>query len=389
MEFGHLDSLRSEFRRAFGSEPEVASRAPGRVNLIGEHTDYNDGWVLPAAITFEVDAVARPRDDQFVRIYAVDLGRQAQFDLRDDRPSQELWLRYPQGMAVMLRKAGHEVRGIDIAYKGDVPRGSGLSSSAAVEVALGILYARTSGLEVSNPEIAAIAHDTENVFVGVPTGVMDQYISANGKADNALLLDCRSLEFTQIPINLPGVSIVIVNTNVHRELAGSEYSNRRADCESAVEKLRARLPHIRTLRDVTTYDLEANHDLVSETELKRARHVVMENERTLQAAKALEAGDARQVGKLMYESHASLRDLYQVSSPELDAVVEIAQSIDGVIGARMTGAGFGGCAVSLVENEAVDAIEAAIGREYPARVGGKAEVYVCRAVDGGTTRSLI
>lgn len=386
--YKHLDELRAEFKARYGSEPALIARAPGRVNLIGEHTDYNEGWVLPAAITFEVNVVLSPRGDGRMRIVSMDLDKFAEFDLADGEIPEDLWLRYPKGMAVMLQKEGQQLRGADAVYKGDVPIGSGLSSSAAVEVAFGKAFVSASSIDVTDAEIAVTAHHVENEFVGVPTGVMDQFISATGREGHALLLDCRSLEFRHIPINLPGTSIVIINTNVQRELAGSEYRNRRADCEAAVRALQQRLPEVKSLRDVSTEMLEVHADLLNEVQLKRARHIVEENARTLEAAKALEAGDAREVGRLMYASHESLRDLYEVSSPELDAVVDIASGVPGVIGARMTGAGFGGCAVALVEDGAVDEFRGQIESGYLERMDREAIVYVSKPVEGASSRWL-
>ncbi len=386
--YKHLDKLSSEFERRFGSAPTLASRAPGRVNLIGEHTDYNDGWVLPVALPFEVNVAARPREDGCVRIVAADLGQEAEFGPEDTEPSEDLWLRYPQGVAVEMRRDGHPLVGLDAVYGGDVPRGAGLSSSAAVEVSWVQAFALASGLSLPGPEIALLSKRVENEFVGVPTGVMDQFISALGREGHALLLDCRTLEYRHIPINLPGVSIVVVDTGGRRELASSEYSRRRADCEAAVERLHTRLGDIRALRDVTPEQLEANVDVLDEVQLKRARHVVSENARTLEAADALTAGDAPRIGELMNASHTSLRDLYEVSSPELDAVVEIAGGVEGVIGARMTGGGFGGSAVALVREEAVEPLRDALAEQYPPRAGRAATVYVCKAAQGAEAKRL-
>ncbi|MDP9351750.1 MAG: galactokinase [Chloroflexota bacterium] len=386
--YKHLDRLREEFERRFGRPPTLAARAPGRVNLIGEHTDYNDGWVLPIAIPYEVNVAASPREDGQVRVVALDLDKEATFPAGDAEPSEELWQRYPQGVVVELSQAGHSPVGLDAVYTGDVPVGAGLSSSAAVEVAFVRLFARASDITLSGPEIALLSRRVENEFVGVPTGVMDQFISALGEAGLALLLDCRSLEYRHIPINLPGVSVVVMDTGARRELASSEYRKRRAECQAAVERLRERLGDIRALRDVTSEDLQANSDLLDEVQRKRARHVVEENERTLQAADALAAGDARRIGQLMAASHASLRDLYEVSSPELDAVVEIACGVDGVIGARMTGGGFGGAAVALVEERAVEDLQRALAAEYRRRSDHEATVWVCKAAQGAEASRL-
>ncbi len=386
--YRHVEALTRAFEQRFGKAPTLAARAPGRVNLIGEHTDYNDGWVMPVAIPYEVNVVAAPRADEQVCLVAHDLGEEATFALDDTQPSEDLWQRYPQGIAVKMQEAVHQLTGLDAVYGGDVPRGASLSSSAAVEVAFAGVFALAADILLPGPEIATIARLAENEFVGVPTGVMDQFISALGKEGHALLLDCRSLDYRHIPINLPGVSIVVMDTGVHRELANSEYRKRRADCEAAVERLRSRLPNIRALRDVTPEDLEANADVLDETQRKRASHVVTENARTLEAAEALEAGDAARIGALMQQSHESLRDRYEVSAPELDAVVEIATGTEGVIGARMTGGGFGGAAVALVQDGAVDGLKQALATEYPRRSGREATVFVCQAAEGAETRRL-
>ena len=387
-QFKHQAAVTEAFARVFRSPPALIARAPGRVNLIGEHTDYNDGWVLPVAIPYEVNVAATPRDDRELHLHALDLGKDARVSLDDRQPSEELWLRYPQGVAVVMQEAGQALRGMDAVYTGDVPIGGGLSSSAAVEVAFVQTFATGAGLMLPGAEIALLARRAENEFVGVPTGVMDQFISALGVAGRALLLDCRSLDYRHVPIELPDVAIVIMDTGVRRELARSEYRRRRADCEAAVRRLQARLPGIRALRDVSGEDLEANRDLLDDVLLRRARHVVSENARTLAAADALAAGDAQRVGELMRASHESLRDLYEVSSPELDALLEIAWGVPGVVGARMTGAGFGGAAVALVEMAAVERLAAAVEREYPARTGRHAALLPCRAVDGAEARWL-
>jgi galactokinase len=381
-DFKLITPVVTAFRSHFGAAPALVTRAPGRVNLIGEHTDYNGGWVLPAAISFEVEVAAKPRTDDAVNLVAVDLGQEVSFHLQDRERQGELWRRYPQGVAVAMQEAGHRLSGMDAAYLGDVPIGAGLSSSAAVEVAFASAFAAVSGLALTPVELALLAHRAENDFVGVPSGIMDQFISALGRANDALLLNCASLEHRFVPINLPETVIVVMDTGVRRELARSEYGRRRAECEEALRRLRGRLTTVDTLSDVSPEELEANRDLLEPTLLRRARHVVEENRRTLEAAAALEAANAARVGALMRASHESLRDLYEVSSPELDALVEIAWSVDGVVGARMTGAGFGGCAVALVEERAVDPLRAALTAQYRARSGRDARVFVCRVVAG-------
>ncbi|ACZ41472.1 galactokinase [Thermobaculum terrenum ATCC BAA-798] len=380
--FKHIGALIRAFEMRYGGKPTIASRAPGRINLIGEHTDYNDGWVLPAAINYEINVVCRPRNDSLVRLVALDMGKESDFYLENHNRTDFLWLRYPQGVAVELQNRGYKLRGMEAVYMGDIPVGSGLSSSAAVEVAFVHAFCRAADIELSGEEVALIAQRAENDFVGVPCGVMDQFVSSLGRQDHALLLDSRSLEYQHIPINLPNVSLVILDTGVSRELAGSEYKKRRQDCEEAVTRLSTRISGIKALRDVTLEQLEENLDLLTSTQRKRARHVIEENMRTLEAAEALRNGDAAAIGRLMKESHISLRDLYEVSSFELDTIVEIAWDTDGVIGARMTGAGFGGVALALVHQDAVPTLYERVMQEYHARTGKEPKVFVCRAVDG-------
>ncbi len=380
----HLDRVVAAFEATYGGRPELVARAPGRVNLIGEHTDYNDGWVLPIAIPYEVNVAAKTRQDDQMRVRAVDLGKQASFGLDIQEPSEETWLRYPQGVAVMLRREGHALKGLDAVYAGDVPRGSGLSSSAAVEVAFAHAYAASAAISLSGPQIALASKRAENEWVGVPTGVMDQFVSALAREGHALLLDCRTLEYENIPINLPDMVVVVMDTTVSRALAGSEYGKRRADCEAAVQALQPHLPDVKALRDVSPEQLEEHADDLTDVQLKRARHVVRENARTLEAAAALRAGDAGRMGELMHSSHESLRDLYEVSSPDLNAVVEIASSVDGVVGARMTGGGFGGSAVALAQQSAVEPLQRVIAEQYPQRTGRHAKVFVCEADPGAS-----
>jgi galactokinase len=323
-----------------------------------------------------------------VDVLALDLDQRASFNLNEREPSAALWQRYPQGVAVAVQDAGHRLRGMNAVYAGDVPIGSGLSSSAAVEVAFARAFAAVAGLELPGEEIARLTRQAENEFVGVPSGVMDQFISALGAAGSALLLDCRTLAYRLVPIALPGVSIVVMDTGVRRNLATSEYRRRRADCEAAVAALQARLPGITALRDVSADALAANRDVLDEVQYKRAAHVVHENARTLAAAEALARGDAVRMGALMHASHESLRDLYEVSSPELDALVEIAWHTPGVVGARMTGAGFGGAAVALVRANAVPRLEEMVAQSYPARTGREARLYVCTPAAGASVQLL-
>jgi galactokinase len=374
--------LRRAFSQAFGASPQVLVRAPGRVNLIGEHTDYNEGFVLPVAIDRAIYIAARARADRRVRLVALDMGQRTEFTLdaivRDETAP---WSNYVRGVALFLEQAGYALRGLDGVIRGDVPRGAGLSSSAALEMAAALAFQVTSGLALDRVQMALVGRRAENEFVGVQTGIMDQFVSALGRRDHALWIDCRSLEYRLVPLPAD-VRIVVADSGVRRGLVASAYNQRRAECEEGVRRLAERLPGIRALRDVSVAAFEAHKDVLPQPVRRRVQHVVYENRRVLDAVAALEHGDLAAMGRLMDASHASLRDLYQVSGPELDALVEIARSVPGCLGARLTGAGFGGCTVNLVEQHAVPAVVAAIERDYPARTGRTPRVYICRAVDG-------
>jgi len=381
---GPGNDLRQAFFEAFGGAPDILVRAPGRVNLIGEHTDYNDGFVLPVAIDREVRIAARARDDCLVRLVALDFGQRTEFALaKIERDEAAPWSNYLRGVAFYLQAAGFALRGLDAVIQGNVPIGAGLSSSAALEMAAALTFQLTSGLELDRLRLALIGRQAENEFVGLRSGIMDQFISALGKRDHALLIDCRSLEHRLVPLP-QGVRILVADSGVRRGLVTSAYNQRRAECEEGVRRLAEHLPAIRALRDVSVADLEAHQQALPEPVRRRCQHIVYENQRVLDAVTALERGDVEMMGRLMDASHASLRDLYEVSGPELDALVDIARSTPGCLGARLTGAGFGGCTVNLVEEAAVTGVVAAIEREYPARTGRTAHVYVCRAVDGAT-----
>ena len=376
------DQLRRAFSEAFGLLPDVVVRAPGRVNLIGEHTDYNEGFVLPVAIDRAIYIAARARADRQVRLVALDMGQRAEFTLDAIvRDEAALWSNYVRGVALFLQEAGYALRGLDGVIQGDVPRGAGLSSSAALEMAAAMAFVATSGLALDRVQMALIGRRAENEFVGVQTGIMDQFISALGRRDHALWIDCRSLDYRLVPLPAD-VRIVVADSGVRRGLVASAYNQRRAECEEGLRRLAKHLPGIRALRDVSVAAFEAYKAVLPEPVRRRVQHVVYENQRVLDAVTALERGDLAALGRLMDASHASLRDLYEVSGPELDALVEIARSVPGCLGARLTGAGFGGCTVNLVEQHAVPAVVAAIERDYPARTGRTPRVYICRAVDG-------
>jgi galactokinase len=355
--------LNQHYQRAFGGPPARLVRAPGRVNLIGEHTDYNDGFVLPAAIEREVLMAAGRSDDASLEVISTDFRRRAAFDLSRLEPSAtEPWANYVAGVAWALKEAGHSIGGARIALQSTIPHGSGLSSSAALELATALAFQGLFGLSIERPALAKLCQRAENEFVGMPCGIMDQFIAALGREGHALLLDCRSLDYEHVPVT--GAALVMANSGVRRELVDSEYRVRRSQCESAVAKLAAALPGIRALRDVSSEDLRGCAHLLSPVELRRARHVVSENERTLQAAAALRTGNLAQFGVLMVASHESLRDDYEVSCPQLDLLVELALKMPGVYGSRMTGAGFGGCTITLARPEAAAALQAGLARRY-------------------------
>jgi galactokinase len=359
-------------------------RAPGRVNLIGEHTDYNEGWVLPAAIQLEIWIALRPHADAWVELTSLDLSTTARFEFdslapRDGRPGT--WIDYVAGTAWALREAGLPVRGFRGVLDSTIPIGSGLSSSAAIEMASAIALLPPEVTRPSATALAAIGRRCENRYVGVKTGIMDQFSSVAGQAGHAMLLDCRSNKASYVPLP-DGVAIVACNTGSTRKLENSHYNERWADCQEGVSLLAERNPSVRALRDVDQAMLERHFDILPERVRRRCAHVVAEDARVHKTVAALEAGDLATVGRLFAASHASLRDLYEVSSPELDALVEIANGVPGVFAARMTGAGFGGCTVNLVRVDAAEDLREAVMRECPARTGLVPQIYVLRAVDG-------
>ncbi len=384
------EELVEQFRQHFGGAPTLVSAGPGRVNLIGEHTDYNDGFVLPVALKRDVRFVLRPRTDRQVRLYSVEFGEEGAFDLDAIAFNREKpWLNYIQGMAQSLGQEGLRLTGIDAVFSGNVPRGSGLSSSAALEVGTAHALLAASGQEgsLTGARIAQLAQRAENKFVGVNCGIMDQFISELGRENHALLIDCRSLDYTLVPMP-EEAALVIGNTRASRSLASSAYNERRRECEEGVALLQQALPDISALRDVTSDQLEANRHLLPENVYLRCRHVVSENERVLATVKALRRGDLAAVGALMNASHASLRDDYLVSSTALDAMVDAMRSVEGCYGARLTGAGFGGCAVALVKPGYEQAIADAVYEQYPKATNIWPEVYTTKAADGAQSAAL-
>ncbi len=369
------------FQARFGVAPDVLVRAPGRVNLIGEHTDYNDGFVLPMAIDRAVWIALRPRTDARVEVYSLDLDRWAAFDLFALQRQQAGWVEYLKGVAWALTEAGFAVAGWEGVVGGDVPRGAGLSSSAAIELATARAFQAVSGFEWQPAMMAKLGQRAENEWVGVNCGIMDQMISAAGRAGHALLIDCRSLETQAAPLP-SGVVVVILDTATRRGLVDSAYNERRAQCETA-----ARFFGVPALRDVSAARFEAESDRLDPLTRRRARHVITENERTLAAAAAMTAGDATALGRLMDASHVSLRDDFEVSNQALDQMVAIARAQPGCLGARMTGAGFGGCAVALVQAERAASFADDVESGYSAATNLRPAIYVCRADDGASVAS--
>ena len=373
--------LAASFRQLFGQSPRVF-RAPGRVNLIGEHTDYNDGFVMPAAIELSCWVAIAGREDRRLAIHSHNLQETAEVDLDQSQSKRgKRWSDYVQGVAVELEQHGEKLRGANLLIHSEVPIGSGLSSSAAIEVASGLALLANSGAEVDRLELARLCQRAENEFVGARCGIMDQFTACFGQAKHALLLDCRSLEFRPLPLPA-GVELVICDSGVRHELAGGEYNARRAQCEAGVRVLARHRPEVRALRDASLDDLDRNRSELGEVVYRRCRHVVRENARVLQAAEALERGDLPEFGRFMGESHLSLRSDYEVSCPELDLLVELAGKQQGVYGARMTGGGFGGCTINLVEGGQVEAFREAVSHAYREAAGRTAKIYVSEAAAG-------
>jgi len=378
-----LDRLRREFTSTFSGAPLVFS-APGRVNLIGEHTDYNEGFVLPIAIERRTYVAAAVNGTSRVRVRSLTWGETREFDLRAPGPPRRgSWVDYVEGTAQALFSRGFSVVGADLLIDSNLPAGAGLSASAALELSVGLALARLGGaVEPDRVQLALAGQAAEHQYVGTLCGIMDQYIAALGRVGSALLIDCRSLETETVPLDLGEACVLICDTRVKHQLSTSGYNARRAQCNSACQLLREVQPQIRSLRDVTLADFEKLSALLPDVERRRCRHVVTENARTLAAAKALAAGDLPRVGQLMKASHASLRDDYEVSCVELDVAVEAASAEPGVHGARMTGGGFGGCTVALVEQGAVERVSRAVRAAFAERGWSEPELFASRASDG-------
>jgi galactokinase len=371
---GKSDSLSAGHRRVF--------RAPGRVNLIGEHTDYNDGFVLPIAINFSTWVSLTPLDQRKLEIFSENFGEYIEFSLDEHSPTcKGHWSDYVIGVAVTLEKSGYPLRGARLSLSGEVPIGSGLSSSAALEVATAYALAANSNLDISRAEMAQLCRSAENEFVGARVGIMDQFVSLHGRAQKALLLDCRSLDYKLLPLS-DSTRFVVCNTMVKHALASGAYNERRAQCEAGVAFLARKSPGVKALRDVTIDQLERDGLDLPEVIFRRCRHVVTENARVLEAAESLGRRDLNRFGELMYESHRSLRDDFAVSCPELDLMVDLARDVEGVYGGRLTGGGFGGCTVNLVALEHVEEFKERVSGAYERVMKLKPETYVLEAANG-------
>lgn len=379
--------LRTKFEELFGNQGEIKEYfAPGRVNLIGEHTDYNGGHVFPCALTMGTYAVARKRDDNKLRLYSMNFENLGILestinDLKYNK--DEDWINYPKSMIWAMKEEGFNInKGFDILYNGTIPNGAGLSSSASIEVLTGFVLKDLFDIDVDMTKIALLGQKAENKYIGVNCGIMDQFIIANGKKDCAVFLDTSNLEYEYAPVKLEDAKIVIMNTNKKRGLGDSKYNERRAECEEALKELQQKL-NIKSLGELTEEEFEANKDLIkSSIRQKRAKHAVYENQRTIKAVKALKENKIDLLGELMVASHNSLRDDYEVTGKELDTLVEESLKQDGVIGARMTGAGFGGCAVSIVKSDKVEDFIQNVGKSYKDKIGYEADFYAVEIGEG-------
>ena len=386
--------IRELFKKEFGRESQLVARAPGRVNLLGEHVDYNDGLVLPAAINREVQLAASLTAEPLVSLYAIDLDERVTISL--DRLDKKLdldgkplpgWALYPAGVAWVLQEDGFQVAGIQAVYSSDIPIGAGLSSSAAVEVGFAVLWQAVGKWDIDRLKLAKLCQRAENVYVGVSCGLMDQFASACSIAGQALCFDTRSLEWEPAPLP-SGIALIIADSGVRRALASSAYNQRRAECEQAVAELKRWMPGIRSLRDISPTEFAAYSFYLPSVIRRRAEHVVKEIARVQSAVSVLRREDIQAFGALMYSGHASLRDLYEVSTPELDKLVEITRQLPGCFGSRLTGAGFGGCTISLVEEEKAPDFIQGLKEGYQQGTGRQAQVYSCKASDGASVQFL-
>ena len=381
-----LTGLKQKFEELFDKKDYTAFFAPGRINLIGEHTDYNGGNVFPCAITLGTYAIAAKNDLKQVRLYSENFPEAGviSFDLADlDHKKADSWANYPKGMLRYLKEAGHAIpEGMDMVIFGNIPNGSGLSSSASLELLMGVVLDNLFDLNVDRLDLIKTGKRVENEFIGVNSGIMDQFAVGMGEENNAILLDCNTLEYELVPVELGNHAIVIMNTKKRRELVDSKYNERRSECEEALAKLQT-VVSVGSLGELDEETFEnAKAVLESDVLYRRARHAVTENQRTLKAKSALQAGELEAFGQLMNQSHISLRDDYEVTGIELDTLVQAAWDQPGVLGARMTGAGFGGCAIAIVEKDAIPAFIENVGKTYEAAIGYPAEFYIAEISDG-------
>ena len=381
------EKLIQQFQELYKGEGEIRSYfAPGRVNLIGEHTDYNGGHVFPCALTLGTYGIVRSRSDRKLRFYSANFERLGVIETSLDElvPDPKAnWTNYPKGVMWAFEKRGYKLtHGLDILIYGNIPNGSGLSSSASLEVLTGVILKDTYGFDVSMVDIALIGQDSENNFNGCNCGIMDQFASAMGKKDHAIFLDTNTLHYEYAPVVLEDAKIVITNSKVKHSLVDSAYNDRRNECETALKELKAAVK-IESLGELTEEEYEAHKDVIKDAvRQKRAKHAVYENQRTIRAVEALKNQDVELFGKLMNASHESLRYDYEVSCKDIDILVDLAQAMPGVLGSRITGGGFGGCTVSIVKNDAVDTFISEIGKTYQEKVGHEAEFYVVDIGDG-------
>ena len=381
-----LEKLYDKFKELFGYEAESKFFSPGRVNLIGEHTDYNGGHVFPCAIHRGTYALVKKRDDKKFRMYSENFENLGIIEFLLDNLVNEKkhkWVNYPKGVVKMFIEAGYKIdSGFDVLFYGNIPNGSGLSSSASIEIVTSIILKDLYNLDIDMVEMVKLSQKAENQFIGVNSGIMDQFAVGMGKKENAILLDCNTLKYSYAPVILKDEVLVIGNTNKKRGLADSKYNERRAECEEALKDLQKELD-IQSLGELSVEEFNKSEKLIkNEINRKRAKHAIYENQRTIKAQKELMEGNLEEFGRLMNESHVSLRDDYEVTGIELDTMVEIAWNQEGVIGSRMTGAGFGGCTISIVKKNAVDKFIANVGKEYKERVGLNADFYVVNISDG-------
>ena len=378
--------LKEKFLEVFGVKYEREFFSPGRVNLIGEHTDYNGGNVFPCAIDRGTYGLVKLRDDKKFRMYSENFEKNGIIEFSLDKLENEKkhgWVNYPKGIIKMFIEAGYKIdRGFDILFYGNIPNGAGLSSSASIEILTAVVLKKLFSLNIDMIEMVKLGQKTENLFIGVNSGIMDQFAVGMGKKDNVVLLDCNTLKYEYVPVLLKDEVIIISNTNKRRGLADSKYNERRSECEQALKELQEKL-HIKALGELSIEEFEKNKELIkNETNRKRAKHAVYENQRTLKAQKELTKGNLEEFGKLMNESHISLRDDYEVTGKELDTLVELSWKQDGTVGSRMTGAGFGGCTVSIVKKDKAEEFIKNVGKGYRDKIGYDADFYIVEVSEG-------